>query len=90
MEYTKARDIFNEKFELDKNLKMESHIFNLIKKLKIEFNIDADKTEIMISVNSTRVIDAVSRNTVIGYVLTLRPSPSLLQKFEKDYPEMLI
>jgi len=86
----RVRELFKRELEIEKDITVECKLIELIDLLKKEFNIEANCDEFLISIEKRRVIDGYKKKSYITFNLTIKPSQQLLEKFAKDYPEMII
>lgn len=86
----RVRDLFRRELEIDNEITVECKLFELIEILKKEFDIDAKSDEFLITINKRRIVDGRKKKSYITFNLTIKPSQQLLQKFEENYPEMII
>jgi len=87
--HIKLHRIFNCDILLGSGISVDTRIENIIEKLKNLYDIDTNKNELIVFI-TRKLLITENYDQEYGYVINIKPSESLLRKFEKDYPELVI
>ncbi len=98
-EKNKLKDLLNrtvipiadQSLHISEYLRMLRNDMNdIIAVLREEYGIEAEVTELMVDICRVDGVNATTKQKESTFHLLIKPSQTLLKKFEKDYPQLLV
>lgn len=87
--HIKLQQMFNCNIRVGSGISIEVQMEKIIQELKDCFGVSANKNELLTFINKRLVMNE-NYEQEYQYVVNIKPTESLLRKFEKDYPELVI
>lgn len=85
----KPKEFFNTKIEISKNL-CNSYLDEAVRIIMMEFGIETNRNELLMEIDTKPIQNKKTGTIELKYYISVKPTQSLLKKFEKNFPESLI